>query len=763
MFHRRLLLLASLGLFMVLVLGGQLVRLAVVEGAEHHRDAQAVLSRRTLLPTVRGRILDRHGRLLAFDEPTFDVAVPYEVISGAWIDAQAAAAARRSNRGEWNELTIDERTALIEAERPAFEDRTRAIWRTIETWGGLEPGELERRRNEIKRRVHRIATAVHEQQRLAELEAHGPEAAARFVPRPIREQVIGHVILPDVEDELAFRFMDLADRNPELLEVDDSVSRLRPHEAATVTVPRGGFPRHLRDETPATVEVRGSIDLILGDVREGVWAEDVERRPLNDAMTGRIIDLGGYRVGDSVGSRGIERAYEAVLRGERGLIRERRDTGERERTDPRPGRDVRLTIDVELQQRVHALLDHDLGLTTVQPWHLNPALGEGWPLDAAVVVLEIATGEVLAMVSTPTPADRDGIAPQRLDAAAPWVNRPTSAIYPPGSIVKPLVLVSAVAEGRHCIDETIDCDGHFFEARRDIARCWYYRARYGFGTHGPLLAAEALARSCNIYFYTLADRLGPDRLLDWLGYFGLGRRLETGLTWTNGEGVRLGGVPGVAPDAEAVAGLRSRGEARAATIFMGIGQGPIAWTPLHAANAFAILARGGVRREPTVVADPPPPRSAAGALADDAGPPRGPDRRLDPSAVDAALEGLRQSVTETYGTGHHVFYADEQPTWDPIINAEGVTVWGKTGTAQSPPLRLDTDLDGDRDEHDVSITGVDHAWWVGMVGPSGSARPLYAVAVLVEYGGSGGRVAGPIANEVIRALQELDYLPGGAW
>lgn len=112
--------------------------------------------------------------------------------------------------------------------------------------------------------------------------------------------------------------------------------------------------------------------------------------------------------------------------------------------------------------------------------------------------------------------------------------------------------------------------------------------------------------------------------------------------------------------------------------------------------------------------------------------------------VDAALEGLRQSVEEQHGTGHHITHAGPPPSQEQIINAQGVTVWAKTGTAQA----------------NVKLH-LDHAWFVGLVGPK-HGRPLFSIAVIVENGGSGGRTAGPIANQIIRALQADGYLPGDA-
>ena len=184
-------------------------------------------------------------------------------------------------------------------------------------------------------------------------------------------------------------------------------------------------------------------------------------------------------------------------------------------------------------------------------------------------------------------------------------------------------------------------------------------------------------------------------------------------------------------------------------------KGPIAWTPLHAANAYAMLARGGEVLPPVLV------RGYASTSAAPA------SRMLPNDLIDTALEGLRQSAEEHHGTGNHLSYEDG--TFEPIINAPGVMCWAKTGTAQAPLLQADIDGDGTisrvRNEDGVvvdveGIAGVDHAWYVGLVGPEGEGEPTIAISVLVEYGGSGGRCAGPVANQVIRALQVHGYLPG---
>jgi penicillin-binding protein 2 len=120
------------------------------------------------------------------------------------------------------------------------------------------------------------------------------------------------------------------------------------------------------------------------------------------------------------------------------------------------------------------------------------------------------------------------------------------------------------------------------------------------------------------------------------------------------------------------------------------------------------------------------------------------------------LAGLEDAVAKPYGTGHHLTLASGR---EPIFRVQGVRIAAKTGTAQAPPWRRDVDGDGEIAAGERT-RDLDHAWVVGLVGEQdGPWR--YAFAVLVEYGGSGGRVAGPIADQLIRALQDEDYLGGG--
>lgn len=749
MFLQRLLLLAILALLVAGGLVAQAVRLTGLEGDRWLEQAEGRMVREQWTPTTRGRILDRKGRVLAVDIPAFDVEVRYDAISGEWAQKQASKQAWREMRGEL--LKLDEYTTarIIEEQYlPAQTQRLERMWDELADALGKTREEIDEERDRITARVEGMASSIQArwyERRYAELNRGREEAVE--VPlsdwkRPIREQQSSHPIAAGITDAQAFKVRRLAEQY-ELIAVQAGGTRRYPLESQTIVVDRSTFPSPIASDEPATVEVRGVATHLLGWMREldkvGEGQPlDTERRPLRTTVDGvPTIDRGHYRIGDLVGATGIEATAEDTLRGERGQLTEHLDTGQILTLPHEPGDDVRLTLDIALQARIQALLDPELGLAKAQVWQdplESRTIDIGTPLNAAVVVLDVNAAEILAMVSTPsfTREDRE----QRPDWVyrdpidAPWVNRACAVPYAAGSIVKPLVLVGATTLGEYILGSGITCNGHLLESNPNILRCWGWRPQLGrFLRHsdqfnGPVNAVNSLAVSCNIFYYTLGRRLGPERLVQLYKDFGIESLPSPLITpaYAGNAGRKYDGSPLILGDA----------------IQMGIGQGPVDWTPLHAADAFATLARGGIKVAPRLMASEPVVST---------------DLRLDQAAIDAALEGLRAAVSEPYGTGFSLQLPDGRR--EPLFNIEGVVVRGKTGTATSTPLVADPDGDGPL-ERTVLREG-DHAWFVGLVGPTGGA-PKYAIAVMVEYGGSGGRVSGSIAKQVMQALIAEGYL-----
>jgi cell division protein FtsI/penicillin-binding protein 2 len=474
----------------------------------------------------------------------------------------------------------------------------------------------------------------------------------------------------------------------------------------------------------------------------------------------------------------MEQALEDALRGARGRITRHIDDKPDERIEPRPGGVAQLTIDARLQVRVQGILDPRFGLTRVQPWHgQENELPLGTPLAAGAVVIDVKTGEVLAMVSSPTElpeslqkyratlaadAENEKEANKKRpegekhdekrkileqfdrDFPSPEVyHRALDIPYAPGSIVKPLFMSWAMSHANWGLQHVVDCQGHFYPENREMLRCWIYRPP-SYAVHGPLGPVEAIARSCNMYFYTIGSVLGLERCRQVYRDWGLGRPLDIGLSLYN-RPVEYANAPG-----------------RSEALMLAMGQGSVAWTPLHAATAYAALARGGYYISPTLIRDDP--RGIA---------PIREDLELDDQAVYLALKGLHEVVNnQQYGGARHIDVDPVNHKYEPIFNAESVNVWGKTGTAQQywPTRIMRYDFNGepllDAAGRPVFIERAraigSHSWFVGLTGPGsgdGRASPEYAIAVIVEWGGSGSRCAGPIANQIIHALKAEGYLP----
>ncbi|MEE2681364.1 MAG: penicillin-binding transpeptidase domain-containing protein [Planctomycetota bacterium] len=786
-FYRRLMLIALVGVVASLLLGARLVELTVLEGGALRARAEDMIRREALLPTWRGSIVDRSGAVLAEDRASWNLAIPFPVLSGAWAREQATRQCiLELGKERWQSSTPEEQAEYLLAKLPEWNALVEELLEGLAAQIPLDRSVLESRVESIRQSISRMVAHVHEQQESA-FEAdrlrRGLDQTEEFRRRPIAEQLQAHVVATGIDDATAFilrryaqalaakaaRRIGSPDRDPPvLIELVDGQRRNRPGASAVVSIDRSGFPRPLRSDAAAELLLAGVADHITGRTRDQVLDQDLRRRPFNDPDTHAVVDLGGYRPGaDMIGARGLEASFEDTLRGNRGIQRRNLETGEVRIQEQVPGRTLELTLDIGLQAEIQALLDPRLGLAQVQQYHVGWEDGDpkptrlplGTPLDGAAVVIDIETGELLAMVSSPTFTEGSAMDLGARTTHAPFVHRAVEAAYPPGSIVKPLVYASAVSEGVIAPDERIACTGHLLPENPDALRCWIYKM-YG-ATHesdrGGLDASEAICNSCNIFFYEVGRRMGLERMAGWYRNWGLDEPLDVGLLHEREVRADSAGPPrwimrsfgeggGMVPDARSVPAGGRTGEA----IMLGIGQGRLTWTPVQAANAYATLARGGRLQDATLIRDPALRGSRrTGSLG------------LDPQACALALAGLRAAVEDSEGTANSIRYPDAR---EPIFDIPGVVVWGKTGTATAPARRVDVDGDGvlSSQPPDERIGGLDHAWFVGLAGDERDGTPRYAIAVLVEYGGSGGRVAGPIAAEVVRALVRHGYLQGAS-
>ncbi|MHB9107106.1 MAG: penicillin-binding protein 2 [Armatimonadota bacterium] len=413
-------------------------------------------------------------------------------------------------------------------------------------------------------------------------------------------------------------------------------------------------------------------------------------REINAEELAALRETKGYRLGDRLGKTGIERAYEETLRGVEGGEEVEVDAMGRvlrrlRTVQPQPGHPVTLTLDRDLQRIAEA------GLVKHQ---------------GAVVALDPATGDVLALVSAPEydlNLMSGRITPEMLawlhGARKPELNRATCGTYPPGSVFKIVTAVAALEHNAVKPNTYFYCNGVYHGIH-----CW---KRSG---HGAISLTEAVAQSCNVAFMQMAEKTGIETLAGTGRRFGLGQTvglLPQVSPLISDRGKRIGIIPeqrGLVPDLDWAKKVRGSPWMLGETLQVGMGQSSLTLTPLQAARIIAAIANGGRLVHPRLVKsagtkpEPPTPPTTLG---------------LQPSTIQNVSRGLRAVTAE--GTARSL---------DPSLR-----IAGKTGTAQNPGGRGD------------------HAWFVGYAPVE---APKIAVAVLVEHGGHGGAVAAPIAEAIIK-------------
>ena len=757
MFHRRLLLLTVAMLVVLGVLGVATTMLATGEShAAAKAQAESKLTRQQVIQTKRGAILDRNGLVLAEDDPGWELVVHFDLLTGKWAYKQAYADAS-ADKLVWSEMNQAQREKRVSELQREYEQQTHVVFVTLAELSGQTLEELLERRTSTVERIHRVQSYLWELWRQQAEQERGEPVALADVSKPIKAQTEHHVLIPDVSEPLRLQIEQFIDEGRRALDETNTQSRsalpwttveLRrttvrryPMDRMVVELDRSTLPGPLATEESAEIEVKGVGLHLIGMMRD-VWKEDVGDKPLQDRK-GRY-QLAGYADGDRIGRAGIEQSMERWLRGSRGLRTISLTNGETLReVEPKAGRDVTLAIDIRLQAQIHALMSPEFGLMKTLPWHLrtdDPQELLGTTLNGSAVVIDIASGDVLAAVSMPeAPRDLLNEDPELLwndPINHPMINRAFAVPYQPGSTLKPLVLAAAVSEGLLGENELVHCKGYLWDSKPEVFRDWLWKAR-GIA-RGDIDGVRALEVSNNPFFGILAkDKLIPKRGIDslpnWYRAFGFGELPGTGLD----------------DETQGFLGPPDRDYQNNEVCFMAIGQGPIAISPLQSALAYARLASGDMNRNARLVASPVIAKQ-----------PNQPSKyRMTSTARRMVFEGMRRSANNYDGTTHHINHPPSNMSGVPIFNVEGVTVMAKSGTADPGSRRwIDFNRDGNVDEGEIEKDPRDHAWVVALVKPEGAANPTHAISCVVEYAGSGGRVAGPVVNQIIHALQRHSYL-----
>ncbi|MFH1459104.1 MAG: penicillin-binding protein 2 [Candidatus Omnitrophota bacterium] len=383
----------------------------------------------------------------------------------------------------------------------------------------------------------------------------------------------------------------------------------------------------------------------------------------------------GYQIKDFIGRNGLEKSFDAYLRGKPGGMQlEVNSEGSIIQVlsyrPPAKGEDLYLTIDVELQTLIYNLLSGT---------------------NSAVTVMNADTGEILALLSSPSfdpnilidKKKYNQIGEILKDQNSPLLNRNLNA-YPPGSIFKIVTAYAGLSKGKIDLTSEFFCPG-FLNLGNTTRHCWLKKG------HGQVNITHALATSCNVFFWELGLKIGEKNLADSAQIFGFSKQTKVELPSEN---------TGLLPQARWKMQTKHEKWYAGDTLNFSIGQGFLLVTPLQTAKMVAMIANGGKEIKPHLIKTTNKVNKSK--------------QILSPSAVTIIKKGMFEVVNSSFGTGRKAALSN-------------IKVYAKTGTAQTGQ-------------------GETHAWFVGFA-QAGNKNICFVI--FLEHGGHGGERPAEIAKEII--------------
>jgi penicillin-binding protein 2 len=704
------------------------------------------------IETTDGRILIDNQEL-ARDVATYELKLHYrwleEPADGLWLRARARERLSKEDRSDREQVDAAQQDVLAERQR---------MWTRLAAAIGLSDDEFSRQRFATQTRVERIVKLVEQKRdsradeevdaarklRREQLNKETPWGSAwerlrtelttppkrrRREPIIIREEFEYHVIVEDLPYEKV---------------------------AAVVTRPElyPGVDFEMRTERDYP---QGSLAAHIVGTRQPVDDDDVEKLAA-DSKREFPADAGhgGLKAGDRTGRTGVERSYDRYLRGQRGLERVvSNSAGEiilREVVQhPQPGSDIDLAIIGPLQRHAEALLDtatsssplkwfpegSDESKTQAQRAIAESDEAATKPTGGCIVAINIHSGQILCAAAAPrfdlrllVDHNEELWGALQRDTRSPMYPRVTSMAVAPGSVYKTLTAIAGLESGTLDPEKPVFCRGYLKTPQRH--RCYIYR-HYGVG-HSDMTLVDALCKSCNVYFYTVGSQMKAGPLVAWSDRLGFGRPTGIDLPYESG-----GHLP--RPNAAQTITLANYEEPSSSedalvdqkphepwydgdTLGLAIGQSRLSVTPLQIARLMAAVATGGELPTPRVVRairSPGSPDRSATEVLITSQKERVP---LSERTLKYVRAGLEQVVASRGGTGHRTVFTKE------------VAIAGKTGTAETG-------------------SGRDHGWFAGYVP---AEDPQVAFVAVLEHGGSGGRVAGPLAKGLVEEMLRLGLI-----
>ncbi len=678
MYSKRIKIFIVAALLLLLVCIGRLAQMQLITASDVQKEiAQLKRGRTQQYKTLRGSILDRYGKELACDEPQFRLSINY-TLSCYWDErvqkCELILASRKNNPQEAIDKAAEEIHNKIED--------IKQIITTCEQFG-FETYQIEEKIRQINDEIWYQRTY---------------QAWKRNYPDEEFEQAV-----PDANDRnlLAYK-VDIAEMYQSYplldLKTDDDIyaAQIEFLDVEGVEI----VPKVQRSYPYGTVAAQ-----TIG------WVGQAQGQPENDANLFADDELQSYLPGEVCGREGgVEYVCESILRGSRGEESFDIDKKLINRTETKLGDDVVLTLDIELQKKIE---------TDLITYNHEPGCGPGM----AAVVIDVESAEILALVSLPVydlNKARYNYGRIIKDPNKPMINRSINALYPPGSVVKPLILIAGMETGIITADTEISCPSE--AAPPGWPNCWIFN-RYGYGhdTKWKNIARNAIKGSCNVYFSHLADMLDSDVLQRWLLEFGYGREVLSAppaidqTEYSRNLRQAAGAISSTNPTSEDSASMRMPPLQPKDKKQFGIGQGNLRVNPLQVANTMATIARQGIIMQPRLFREMQNPGSIS--------------LGLSAKTLETVYDGMGAVVNESGGTAHDQFA--------PVLNMfaqEDVKIFGKTG----------------------STTGPEDAWFAGFAQDSSGHK--IALAVIVEGGQHGSSDVAPLARNIIQRSIEAGYI-----
>ncbi|MEK7310170.1 MAG: penicillin-binding protein 2 [Planctomycetota bacterium] len=656
MFQKRVVVIVGFIAIIFFVIIIRLFALQVINNSYYRIQARKYVTRIELIADPRGKILDRNGNVLVTNRLAFDLFV-----------TPALYFKSKSNKPKSSATLQVNPTATKEVDY--FADQDSDQWEIIRRLANL----MKVKTDDIASKMKTIQQKI-----LSQSETKPERERKRFIKQQYRNRY-------KIFSGLTLAQAVQVESHPELFagfNVAETISRNYVYNDLACHII--GYTGPIwKEEYDQFVENGYFDDMLNPEIDENTYQA--------------LIDMGEFK-NAFLGRSGIEKIHNGLLTGRYGVRMSEFDFATKQkdelsRTESIPPTDIMLTIDLDLQKKLEAALK-------------GKSAGAG-------IVIDVHTGEILAMASAPSfnpnllqpPVDSQMTEFISKSPLKPLYNRAISGEYPPGSVFKMVTALAALEEGKITAYTPFYCNGHFSPQYKKF-KCWIAEHNR---EHGSLSLEDGFKHSCNVFFFNAGKLAGGDAITRWARNMGFGER-----TGIDVSGEKKGRVPKLPVDKDPKADKSKW--ALSDTLNMSIGQGDLIVTPLQIVRMVAAIANGGTLATPRIIKNPTSNLSAFGETSPSGEQPPTSSVNISPATLTHIRNGMYKVVHSeggtAYGTGVKNFPAA-----------------GKTGTAEVWGKKS-------------------HAWFAGF---APFDKPRIAFVVVVEYGGKGSEVSAPI---VAAFLQE---------